>query len=450
MNRIYLVAKRDYLASVRSKPFLFGLILAPILGCSGFLVAGLMKVKPDLQPRRIAIVDRTGAAAPAIVDAATGKNAKDLFDKLSGKQLIPRYSFEIVTPDDANPNAQRLQLSDRVRRREIFAFLDIGCDALHPAKTRDGGQDDADEKVSESSRVNYYSNAGGIDETRMWISGPVTEGLRRVRLSQLGVDPARFADVLSSATVQTMSLIRRDENTGKIVKARKKSEMEGFVVPFVLVMLLAMTVLASSGPMLGSVAEDKMQRVYEMLLASATPFELIMGKVAAAVALSLTSSLFYVGAGLVVLYAMALMGMAPLALLPWFVVYLVADVMVLCCLGAALGSACASPNDAQHLAVLLFMPVMIPMFLIMPVIQQPNSALSLAVSLFPPFTPLLMLVRQAMPGGVPAWQPWVGLVGVALWTWGTTWAAARIFRVGILMQGKTASYSDLFRWAVRG
>ena len=66
MHRILLVARRDYLASVRSKPFLFGLILAPILGCSGFLVVGLMKVKPDLQPRRIAIVDRTGVAAAAI------------------------------------------------------------------------------------------------------------------------------------------------------------------------------------------------------------------------------------------------------------------------------------------------------------------------------------------------------------------------------------------------
>ena len=304
--------------------------------------------------------------------------------------------------------------------------------------------------MPESSRVNYYSNASGLDQTRGWISGPVNDGLRRVRLTQLGVDPSKLADVLTSATVQSMSLAGRDRNTGKIEQAHKKTETETFVVPFALVMLLMMIVLASAGPMLGGVAEDKMQRVFEMLLASATPFELIMGKVAAAVALSLTSSLLYVAGGLMVLSAMTQLGLAPLMLLPWFVIYLVADVMVLCGLGAALGAACSSPNDAQHLATLLFMPVLIPMFLMMAVMQSPNGALAVAVSFFPPFTPMLMLVRQAMPGGVPAWQPWVGLVGVVLWTWATTWAAARIFRVGILMQGKTASYSDLFRWALRG
>jgi ABC-2 type transport system permease protein len=72
------------------------------------------------------------------------------------------------------------------------------------------------------------------------------------------------------------------------------------------------------------------------------------------------------------------------------------------------------------------------------------------MSLFPPFTPILMMTRQASPGGVPLWQPVVGLVGVALATAGISWVAARIFRVGILMQGKPPSVAELVRWAVRG
>jgi ABC-2 type transport system permease protein len=444
MNRMVLVAKRDYLAAVRSKPFLFGLIMAPILGSSGFLVIGLTKAKPDLQPRRIAIVDHTGRAAPAIIEAARAKNGKEMFDRKTGRQLAPGYELETVAPDDRDPSAQRLKLSDRVRSRELFAFIEIGRDALHPPKSDD------DEKIPQSSRVDYYSNAAAIDQTRSWISGPVNDGLRHIRLAELGVDSSHFADVLGSATVETMSLITRSEKTGAIMQGHKKNEIEGFAVPFVLVMLLAMIVLASSGPMLGGVAEDKMQRVYEMLLASATPFELIMGKVVAAVGLSLSSSVLYVVGGLMVLQAMAMMGLAPLSLLPWFVIYLVADVMVLCGLAAALGAACSSPNDAQHLAMLLFFPVLIPLFVILPVMQAPNGVLATVMSLLPPFTPLLMLTRQAMPGGVPWWQPWVGLVGVVVWTVAITWAAARIFRIAILTQGKTASFGDLFRWAIRG
>jgi ABC-2 type transport system permease protein len=85
-----------------------------------------------------------------------------------------------------------------------------------------------------------------------------------------------------------------------------------------------------------------------------------------------------------------------------------------------------------------------------PIIQAPNGPMATAMSFMPPFTPLIMLMRQAMPGGVPAWEPWVALVGVIAWTLFITWGAARIFRIGILMQGKTAKISEMARWAVRG
>jgi ABC-2 type transport system permease protein len=444
VNKILLVAKRDYVAAIRSKPFLFGLILAPIIFGGSFIGLAVMKAKPDIQERRIAIVDRTGATAAGLIEAASERNATDLYDKITGRQVKPRYVFETVVAGEGDPDALRLTLSDRVRRRELFAFLEIGRDALDPPKVADP------DKTPESSRVDYYSNGGGIDQSLDWISSAVNGGLRRARLTQLGVDRSRFAALLGSANVQTMSLISRDEKTGGIQGARKKSPVEGFIVPFVLVMLLVMIVLFSVAPVLGAVAEDKMQRVFEMLLASATPFELIMGKVAAAVALSLTSSAVYVAGGLFVLQALAMLGLAPLAVLPWFVVYVIAEVMVLCALASALGAACASPSDAQHLAMLLFAPVLVPMFLMTPVMQQPNSGFAVALSLFPPFAAPLMMMRQAMPGGVPAWQPWVGLIGIAVWTFGVAWAAARIFRIGILMQGKTASFSDLMRWAVRG
>jgi ABC-2 type transport system permease protein len=187
-----------------------------------------------------------------------------------------------------------------------------------------------------------------------------------------------------------------------------------------------------------------------MLLGSATPFELMLGKVIASVGLALTSSIFYVTTGLFVLQSLALMGLAPLSVLPWFVVYLVADVMVLSSLGIALGAACGSPQEAQQLAMLVLAPVMIPLFVFVPIMQAPNGTMAMALSLFPPFTPILMMLRQTLPGGVPAWQPWVGLIGVAVWTIAMSWAASRVFRVVILVQGKLPKIGQLAHWAIKG
>jgi ABC-2 type transport system permease protein len=443
-NRIFLVAKRDYLMAIKSKPFLFGLIVTPILAGSGFIGMAIVRAKPDIAERHIAVVDRTGKVMPALEDAVAHKNAKDIFDTKTGKQTEPRCVLEPVTPNEADPTAQRLELSDRARRHEIFAFLEIGRDALRAPEDKDP------EKLDAAYRVDYYSNAAGIDETRSWLSGPVNDALRRTRLAQYGVAPAHFAEVLAPAAMQSMSLLARDAKTGAIEKAHKKNELEGFIVPFAMMMLLAMMVLMSSAPMLGAVADDKQQRVYEMLLGSATPFELMMGKMLSAVCLTLTSSTLYVVASLFVLESMAMMGMAPLSVLPWFFLYMVADVLVVSSLAIGVGSACASPNDAQHLAMLVMAPTLIPLFLMAPIIQAPNGPMATAMSFMPPFTPLIMLMRQAMPGGVPAWEPWVALVGVIAWTLFITWGAARIFRIGILMQGKTAKISEMARWAVRG
>jgi ABC-2 type transport system permease protein len=437
MRRILLIARRDYLATIRTRAFLFGLVVAPILFGGGFLGIALLKSQPDIKDRRVAILDRTGKAAAAVIQAAQEKNAKELYDKATGKQVKPRYTFEAL-PVDRDLDLERLALSDRVRRGELFAFLEIGPEALHPGNDATAG------------RIACYTRAGAIDQTERWLAGPCNEGLRRVRLAELGVDRTHFDDVLAEVNVEKLGLVSRDAKTGAIEKPQKTSEAGDFGIPFGLMLLLGMIVMVGSAPMLSAVTEDKAQRIVEMLLGLATPFELMMGKVLGAVAVSLTSSAFYIVGGTLALEGMGLAGLVPFGLLPWFYIYLVADVVMLCAIAAALGAACSTPQDAQHLAIVLFVPVLIPYFTFMAVMEQPNSLFSTAMALFPPFTPMLMLLRMALPVGIPAWQPWLSLLGVLAFTLATVWAAARIFRVAILMQGKTPKVADLLRWAVRG
>ena len=438
MRRLLLIAKRDYLALVRTKAFLIGLIVAPLLFGGGFLGLALLRAKPDITDRRIAVVDRAGGVADAIIQQAKAKNAAGLFDKATGRQMAPRYLFETPVEDAPDANALRLALSDRVRRGELYAFLEIGADVLHPSAGSSGSQ------------VAYYTNAAGMDEARSWLSGPVNDGIRMARLAKLGIDPRQAREVNASAPLESLGLVTRDEKTGQIREGRKKSDLEGFLVPYILGLMLAMMVMLGASPMLSAVTHDKTQRVVEMLLGAATPLELMGGKVLAATGASLTSSVFYIVGAAFTMQGLGMAGTMPVTIVFWFYAYLLADIIMLCALAASLGALCSTPQEAQSLSILVISPVIIPLFLLVAVIGQPNGILATALSLFPPFTPVLMLVRQAMPVGIPAWQPWVGLIGVLLCTGLTVCAAARLFRVGIMLQGKPPKGAQIIRWALRG
>ena len=426
MNRILLIAKRDYVQTVLSKAYLIGLVLLPLMFGGGFLVLAITN-RTNATNQRIAVVDHTGVSAGAVIQACENASRKLMSNAPRGLQVIPHYIFEEVKPE-ADEGAQLLELSNRIRANELFLVLDIG---------------------SGNDPVHYYTNSGGVNQLGLWLPAAVNDGLHRVRLAQMGVDPARLPEAMREVDVVSMNLVTKDPVTGKIVQGEKRNAVE-MGMPFFLVFLLIMVVLIGSAPHIGAVAEDKMQRVFEMLMVSASSFELMMGKVLAALGASLTSSTVYIIGGLMVLAGMAMFGLAPLNLLPWFFVYLIADVVILSALGVALGSACGSAQDAQQLAFLLFLPVVIPMLALGPVMAQPNGPFATAMSFIPPFTPVVMLLRQAMPGGVPWWQPWLGLVGVAVFAYFAIWAAARIFRIGILAQGKTPKLAELAQWVARG
>jgi ABC-2 type transport system permease protein len=445
MRKILLMAKRDYIESIKTKAFILGLVVAPLLFGGGFLGLAVLKKKPDLRDKRIAILDHTSLAAAPFIRAATAKNEKELRDKLTGQQIAPRYVFEEIAPDLANPTGQRLALSKRVRDHELFGFLEIFPNALQPPPEEPPTEKERDKLPP---RVAFYSNAAGIDDTRAWLRDPVNRGLHSVLLRDLA--PDQLNAVLANVPLEPLSLLARDPKSGAVQPARKKDEVAEFAAPFGLVMMLTMVVMVGSAPMLSAVTEDKNQRIFEMLLGLATPFELMSARVLAALGRSLTSAAFYVTGAVLVLQGMALIGMVRFDLLPWFFLYLIAHVVMLCTFAAALGAACNSPQDAQNLAVLLVAPVMIPYFMLMPVMQAPNGGLATVLSLIPPFTPPLMLLRQALPAGVPWWQPWIGIIGVIAWTMAGTWVAARIFRICILMQGQSPKMKDLIRYAVSG
>jgi len=84
------------------------------------------------------------------------------------------------------------------------------------------------------------------------------------------------------------------------------------------------------------------------------------------------------------------------------------------------------------------------------VLEEPNGPVATGLSFFPFATPSLMVARLGVPPGVPLWQPLAGTALVILSTVACVYAAGRIFRVGLLLQGKGADFAQLLRWVVRG
>ena len=116
----------------------------------------------------------------------------------------------------------------------------------------------------------------------------------------------------------------------------------------------------------------------------------------------------------------------------------------------AIGAASTDLKDAQGMMTPVMVLFMIPMFVWMPVLRQPESTMAVVLSLIPFATPMIMTLRLALKPSPAFWQIVLSFVLTTATTVALVWAAGRIFRVGILMQGKSATFGELMRWIRAG
>jgi ABC-2 type transport system permease protein len=234
---------------------------------------------------------------------------------------------------------------------------------------------------------------------------------------------------------------------------------EGFVTVLFSAMGLAILIyfsimLYGAGTM-RSVIEDKTSRVIELLVSTATPTEILAGKIAGLGLAGTTQVAIWVTAtfiaGLVTSgsEAGALVSSVLTASLPWFVAYYVIGFMLYSTLYASVGAACSSQEDAQQLQWPIMLLLMVPIFLLGAVISDPGRPLYVWLSWVPFFSPVLMMLRHGM--GHVGWLEMLGaLILMALTCLVTTWMAGRVFRVGLLMTGKRPTVGELWRWIREG
>lgn len=437
MNKVWIIIKREYIAAVKTRGFIISLVLLPIFMGGAFAVTILSQDRVDLNDKRVVVVDESGFVGQSLVEAATYRNANELNDPESGEKKQPAYLVEMI--DLASDwEKQKLELSNRVRDKELHAFVHIGSSVLNPSRDYENGQ------------IWFFAENSPMDPVRRWVENVANSHIQRVRVEELGIAKEQVNDLFNWIRPQAMGLATVDTKTGDVQDAKRTSELETFLVPYIMLLLMFMMVMMSAVPQLQAVMEEKTARIAEVLLGTVTPIQFMAGKVLGGLAVSLTTAAIYVLGAVFTINRLDYGDFIPYDVLPWFFIFMIIAVVLYGTMMAALGSSCRDSKDAQNMQFAAMLPILIPLFVMFPVIQDPGGSLAVGLSLFPPFTPFLMLMRMSTTVSVPDWQVIVGLAGVIAFTILMVWAGGRVFRSFIIMHGTRPKLGTIMKYIIKG
>ena len=432
MRKVFAIAGAEYRSVVLTKSFLFSLLI-PFLLYGGMILAGVfLGDKTDLEDRVLVLVDQTGELHEPLRQANAERNRGSSVLR-NGKQVGPKFIIESYGPGPfPESKALLLELSDRVRKDDIFAFAIIGKDYLDP----EGGKDDF---------IHYFSNSPTFSRLPDWLSRTTREIVEQKRFAAAGYDQKEISLLTSHNQIERFNLAELDEN-GELIEPEEESQIAAFLIPVGLVLLLFISIQMSTPVLLNSVIEEKMQRIAEVLLSSVTPFQLLWGKLVAGTCVGLTFSAVYLVSLSFSLRYFEKLQWVPAGTYIWFFVFLIVGLLTFGSLFAGLSSVCQDIKDSQNFAGTIVIVLIIPMMLTMVTIEAPNGPLATTLSMIPPFSVMTMLGRLAVPPGPPDWQVYFSLGSNILFTFFIVWGSSRLFRIGILSQGKTPTWKEIFRW----
>ena len=432
MNKTLLIIQREYFSRVRKKSFLLMTFLVPLLfvGMMG-LVAYLTHQGGD-EVTTVEVIDKSGYFEGKLKDTRNIHFTRSL------------------NGDPAKAKTEAL-------KRDVFILF-------IPADIETGGQPEL------ASEKRAPLNAMSEIERQM------DEILRTRMLISAGIDPSTLNSIKPSISITAKELTdegERDSNTEAT-----------FIVSLAAAILIYLCLFVYGAQVMRGVIEEKTSRVVEVLISSVKPFQLMLGKIIGIGLVGLTQFLLWitltVSLGIVtgnqVLQSRietvqqldkkglegpdvsiapgnpesdsitaALQSIPLTYILSVFLVYFLGGYLLYSALFAAVGSAVDTETETQQFMFPITLPLLFTYIMSFSFItSNPNSTLSVWLSMIPLTSPIAMMVR--LPFGVPAWQLGLSiflLIGGFIFT---VWLAARIYRVGILMYGKKASYRELMKW----
>jgi len=436
MNKILLIIQREYLSRVKKKSFLVLTFLVPVLFIGMFAILGYLAVKGDDlgDDKKVQVIDMSGEFAGKFVNSPT-----------------ITYVFSTDNYDSAKAH-----------------FIDNGYNfLLHIPPATSGAEIEllSEKKPSATTIDAVENNLSRIAESR--------------RLKLAGIDTAVLAQAQKRITVKAKQITAAGEKDAQTYTA--------YAIGFLSAFLIYMCLFIYGTQVMRGVIEEKVSRIVEVIISSVKPFQLMLGKIIGVGMVGLTQFLLWI----VISVALSTVGGSIMAskmsesgqvqqvqqsmaaakganavktpdkgmsaimesiesipvvyTISCFLFYFLFGYLLYSAIFAAVGSAVDNETETQQFMIPVTLPLIFTFALAQSfIINNPDSSLSVWLSMIPFTSPIAMMIR--IPFGVPAWQLGLSMLFLVLGFVFTTWVAARIYRVGILMYGKKASYKELARW----
>jgi len=434
MHKIWAIVRREFLDKVRTKAFLIGTLLFPVLMIGLSLLPVLLN-RRESAPKRIAVVDGThGEVGMKVTEALAAARRQ-------GTEGT-RYTVSRV------PAQNR---TDAVRDSLVAL---VGLEQAG-SETLDGVLVLTDESV-DSGRIPYLGvNVGSMGDMNK-LESELQTALRLERLRRAGVDP-----FVAMPALRPIDVVTQKVTAGKLTG---ESGGSSFILAYIMGLVLYVVMLMYGIQVMSSVVEEKTSRIAEVLMSSVTPFQMMLGKVfgvGAAALLQLviwgtTATLLTTyraqlaklfGASPDAMASMATMKLPSLRpdLLAVFLIYFVLGFLLFAAMYAAVAAMCNSQQEAQQAVVPVSMTMVVGYVTMFSMLNDPSGSLATTLSLIPLLAPFVVPVRYSL---APIPPPEL-LLSIAL-TFGAmllvVWVAGRIYRVGILLHGKRPKLREVLRW----
>lgn len=427
-NNTWVILQREYLNRVKKKSFLVMTILMPLLFVA-LMFAPVLLSNVGKQSKTYMVVDETGGYA-----ASFNETSKD------------RYVFV----------ADTAVAFDSLRAEACNGVIYIAASGLN------GNRQQAD--------FFYMTSEPSMDQLN-GISSKMTSSLRQKLMQEVGGMSQEVYTLVNEAEVEIGA---KNMETGEQTYSEVKTVL-GYLFGFLIYLFIFMF----GGMIMSGVIEEKTNRIVEVLISSVRPMQLLTGKIVGISLVGLTQLLIWGVLTFILVFvgglafgggidaeslaaAQQMASGAPIEmdamgkvmdmihsvnlsrLFMIFIAYFIGGYLLYAALFAAVGAAVENENDTNQFMLPITVPLILSIVVSVNILNDPNGPVAFWFSMIPFTSPIAMMIR--VPFGVPGWELALSLGLLVLGCIGTTYVAAKIYRVGILMYGKKTSYKELWKW----